>query len=82
MNLTGISSQASYAIELSGEREGPFDLAASPDLVSSSASPCGGSTATLSMDLECSVSPTESQVLIAVCVTLLQLKLGSVHGWG
>lgn len=65
MNLTGISGRANYAIELPGEREGPFDLAASPDLVSSS--PCRGSTATVSMSMDCSISPTESRALIAVC---------------
>jgi hypothetical protein len=65
ISFTGASSQASYGINLSDGRDGPFSLSANPDIVAWS--PCGGSTAILNMNTQCWISPTEKQALIAVC---------------
>jgi hypothetical protein len=63
-DFTGIQGQVNYAISLVGEREGPFDLKADPDIISWS--PCGGSTAIMNMNTQCNISPTRQQALIAV----------------
>ncbi|KAK1834956.1 hypothetical protein QBC39DRAFT_299794 [Podospora conica] len=63
-DFTGIQGQTNYAISLAGEREGPFTLKAEPDVVSWS--PCGGTTAIMNMNTQCSISPTQNQALIAV----------------
>ena len=69
-DFTGIQGQASYSISLNGEREGPFDLKADPDIVSWS--PCGGTTAIMNMNTQCNISPTQKQALIAVCLGLFK----------
>jgi hypothetical protein len=63
-DFTGVTGQASYVLSLPGEREGPFDLASDPDIISWS--PCGGSTAIMNMNTQCNISPTQKQALIAV----------------
>jgi len=63
-DFTGIQGQANYGLSLAGEREGPFTLKADPDVVSWS--PCGGTTAIMNMNTQCSISPTQNQALIAV----------------
>lgn len=63
-DFTGVQGQANYGISLAGEREGPFTLKADPDVVSWS--PCGGTTAIMNMNTQCSISPTQNQALIAV----------------
>jgi len=63
-DFTGVQGQAAYAIRLDGPREGPFDLAADPDIVSWS--PCGGQTAIMNLNTQCNISPTQQQALIAV----------------
>ncbi|KAK3896725.1 hypothetical protein C8A05DRAFT_20358 [Staphylotrichum tortipilum] len=63
VDFTGSSSEANYDIALEGGA-GAFSLSANPDLVLWS--PCGGSTAILNMNTQCSVSPPEKSALIAV----------------
>ncbi len=64
-DFTGVPGQVSYALNLPGPREGPFDLSANPDIVSWS--PCGGISAIMNMNTQCNISPTQQQALIAVC---------------
>jgi len=64
IDFTGGSREAKYDITLAGVGAGPFSLSADPDLVLWS--PCGGSTAILNMNTQCSVSPPEKPALIAV----------------
>lgn len=63
-SFTGASGEVNYGIDLKGAREGAFSLSANPNVVSWS--PCGGSTAILNMNTQCSISPTEDRALIAV----------------
>ncbi len=73
IDFTGSSREAKYDISLDGVRDGPFSLSADPDLVLWS--PCGGSTAIMNMNTQCSVSPPEKSALIAVsCVLSLSMK--------
>jgi len=64
IDFTGSSREASYDMTLDGVGAGRFSLSAKPDLVLWS--PCGGSTAILNMNTQCSVSPPEKPALIAV----------------
>ena len=73
-DFTGIQGQASYSMALAGEREGPFTLKADPDFVSWS--PCGGTTAIMNMNTQCSISPNQNQALIAVSNTLAFMLKG------
>lgn len=83
-NFTGIQSQANSNILLAGEREGPFTLKADPDMILWS--PCGGTTAIMNMNTECSIPPTQNQALIAVrsllssCASLCLLTVCGITG--
>jgi hypothetical protein len=63
-SFTGASGEVNYGIDLKGAREGAFSLSANPSVVAWS--PCGGSTAILNMNTQCSISPTQDRALIAV----------------
>jgi hypothetical protein len=63
-SFTGAPDEVNYGISFKGAREGAFSLSANPDVVSWS--PCGGSTAILNMNTQCSISPTDDRALIAV----------------
>jgi hypothetical protein len=60
--FTGGSGHAFYSTKLTGT--GNFDLKSDPGL--ESWSPCGGSTAILNMNTQCSINPTNKPALIAV----------------
>jgi hypothetical protein len=63
-SFTGAPGETNYGISFKGQREGAFSLSANPDVVSWS--PCGGSTAILNMNTQCSISPTDDRALIMV----------------
>jgi hypothetical protein len=63
-SFTGAQGEVNYGINFRGAREGAFSLSANSDVVSWS--PCGGSTAILNMNTQCSISPTKDRALIAV----------------
>jgi hypothetical protein len=65
-DFTGVQGQVNYALTMNGAMEGSFDLKANPDIVSWS--PCGGQTAIMNMNTQCSISPTQQQALIAVSI--------------
>lgn len=71
-DFTGITGQVGYTIDLPGERDGPFDLVAAPDMMSWS--PCGGSAAIMNMNTQCTISPTQSHGLIAVSYSTPQRR--------
>lgn len=64
VDFTGARGQTSYEMMLSGAGEGPFTLSSGPDAVYWS--PCGGGSAIMNMNTQCSISPTEKPALIAV----------------
>jgi len=63
-SFTGSPGSATFTKSLPGHYSGNFDLKSSPDIVSWS--PCGGQTAILNMNTQCSLSPTHLPALIAV----------------
>jgi len=63
-SFTGVSGDATYTLGLPGPSTGNFDLKTSPGIASWS--PCGGQTAILNMNTQCSLSPTHLPALIAV----------------
>ncbi|KAK4209649.1 hypothetical protein QBC37DRAFT_351456 [Rhypophila decipiens] len=62
--FSGEPQKASYGVTLPGGYGGPFSLRSDPDIVAWS--PCGGSTAILNVNTQCSISSTNSRGLIAV----------------
>ena len=67
-SFTGGSGTATFKQNL-GPSDGDFDLKSDPALASWS--PCGGSTAILNMNTQCSIAPTHLPALIAVGFPLL-----------
>lgn len=63
-SFTGAPGEVKYGISFDAAHDGPFSLSANPDVVSWS--PCGGSTAIMNMNTQCSISPTDKQAFIAV----------------
>jgi len=63
-SFTGSPLSATYRLPLPGPSSGNFDLKTSPGIASWS--PCGGQTAILSMNTQCSIAPTNLPALIAV----------------
>ena len=63
-DFTGSPGEVNYSLSLEGYREGPFALAANPDIVAWSS--CGASTAILNMNAQCYLSPSQQSALIAV----------------
>lgn len=63
-SFTGGQGSATYDLPLPGLKSGDFDLKSSPGI--ESWSPCGGSTAILNLNTQCSISPTYLPALIAV----------------
>lgn len=73
-DFTGASGDVTYGVSLKGAREGAFSLSANPDVVVWS--PCGGSTAILNMNTQCSISPTQDRALIAVGRAISRTDMG------
>jgi hypothetical protein len=67
-SFTGSPGSATYTQSLPGPSTGDFTLTSSPSIASWS--PCGGETAILSMNTQCSLNPTNLPGLIAVCFPL------------
>lgn len=67
-SFTGAPGVATYVQSLPGPATGDFSLASSPGI--ESWSPCGGQTAILSMNTQCSLTPTSLPGLIAVSFAL------------
>ncbi|KAH8679028.1 secreted protein [Tricladium varicosporioides] len=63
-SFTGVSGSASHTLRLPGPSTGNFNLKTDPSI--ESWSPCGGQTAILNMNTQCSINPTTLPALIAV----------------
>ncbi|RDL35979.1 Secreted protein [Venustampulla echinocandica] len=63
-SFTGFPGSATYSLNLPGPSSGNFNLKTSPGI--ESWSPCGGQTAILNMNTQCSLAPTHLPALIAV----------------